>query len=102
MITKGEELFSVPLPRISILALSSPGRLLDDVTCKPAANPAKAFEMFVIGRLSVNVLISTEDTDPDKFTFFCVPKPTTTTSSNVWVSSFMEIVTEVLFPTLMN
>ena len=98
IITNGLESFNVPCPRTRIVAPSLPGRPpLPAVTETPGAIPASPAESEVIGRLSTILLISTEATAPVIFTFFCVPYPTTTTSSKACESSFSRTVKEV-FP----
>ena len=76
----------VPVPRILISAVLSSSPVLVDI-CKPGTNPCKACVAEVTGRDS-NSLAVASPTAPVRFTFFCVPNPTTTTSSRVSVSSF--------------
>ncbi len=71
--TNGLALFNVPVPRTRIVAPSSVGLPLLCITCKPADRPPKADDTFVIGRLAACSVKSTEETEPVKFTFFCVP-----------------------------
>src|SRR5690625_4660607 len=51
----------------------------------PLTCPTSAKDGFVTDLFSRSLLLI-EETDPVKFTFFCVPYPTTTTSSSNWVS----------------
>ena len=82
----GSAVFNVPTPRTRIVAPSCPGRPWPAVIVTPGIVPCKAVDTFCTGRLS-NILLSTWATAPVIFTFFCVPYPTTTTSSSFWVSS---------------
>ena len=76
------------------------------VMVSPGTEPCKARPISVIGRLSIVLFTSTEATAPVKFTFFCEPYPTTTTSSKSSVSSFnitfsigVALTSWVLYPT---
>ena len=71
--TNGSWLFKVPTPRIRIVEPSLPGCPEFCMTCTPALIPAKAFDTFVIGRDKACSSKFTEETEPVKFTFFCVP-----------------------------
>ena len=80
---------SPKLPRIRIEE-DAPAKPELFVIVTPGARPAKALERFDTGIFSnSSVLIAV--IDPVKFTFFCVPYPTTTTSSKACVSSFNKI-----------
>ncbi|MND78501.1 hypothetical protein D3C80_702150 [compost metagenome] len=89
--TKGDALFNVPIPRIVRVPPSAPGCPEFWVTCSPATFPANAIEAFVIGRLSISA-IETDVTAPVRFTFFCFPNPTTTTSCSPKLSSSSFII----------
>ena len=75
----------VPVPRILMLILLSNAPLVV-VICNPGTTPCRACTAFCTGR-DVSASESTVPTEPVRLTFFCVPKPTTTTSSKVLVSS---------------
>ena len=84
---RGEVLFNVPSPRMVICAPSAPAIPDDCAICTPAILPAKLCEALVIGRLS-SCFTSRLATAPVRFTFFCAPYPTTTTSSRSCEFSF--------------
>ena len=75
----------VPVPRILISIFLSSVPLVVEI-CKPGTIPWRAWTAFWTGRDS-NASALTMPTDPVRFTFFCVPNPTTTTSSSFCVSS---------------
>src|SRR5665648_130464 len=79
--TNGEEEFTVPNPRMIILALSLPAIPDDCVTASPGISPDIPDDRFVNARLVNFASILTAETAPVRFTFFCVPNPITTTSS---------------------
>ena len=79
--------FSVPTPRIRSVAPSEPGCPEPWLTDKPALSPASEADTLVMGRDTAWSSKFIEDTAPVTFTFFCVPYPTTTTSSSIATSS---------------
>ena len=89
--TRGEfpALEKVPVPLIFTEA-PAPGLPEFCNTLKPGASPANACAVLVTGLLA-NSLADTEETEPVRFTFFCVPYPTTTTSSSSSVFYFNKI-----------
>ncbi len=86
--TRGDELFSVPVPLIRTEDVSAFGWLPVFITLIPAAIPESDAAIVVTGRcifLSLKLMLAT---DPVRLTFFCSLYPTTTTSSKRLVSSF--------------
>ena len=63
----------------------------------PGTTPCRACPTCDTGR-EASALVSTLATAPVKFTFFWVPKPTTTTSSSVFESSLNSILKDVWAP----
>ena len=80
-------LLKVPIPRMVIVGCA-PNFPLLLITVKPGTTPCNAFEISEYGRDSRVLLTSTVDTAPVKFAFFCVPYPTTTTSSSSFSLDF--------------
>src|SRR5690606_4730268 len=70
---------------------SLPAILVDCDTCRPGMSPCRPEETFETERLEIFSSIVTAATEPVRFTFRWVPYPTTTTSSNDWVSSCITI-----------
>ena len=81
----------VPVPRmlISSVCPNSPPRFPTD-RFRPGTVPCRDCPKLVTGRES-SILVSTVATASVRLAFLWVPNPTTTTSSNVWVSSSKEI-----------
>ena len=77
----------VPVPRMftSIVCPNCPPKPPTD-KFKPGTVPCNDWPKLVTGRES-STLVSTVATASVRLAFLCVPKPTTTTSSNVCVSS---------------
>ena len=75
---------AAPLPFVTAI----PGTELDNSSCT-----------LVTGRDLSTSSVLTVPIEPVRLTFFCVPKPTTTTSSNFCVSSCNVIWKEDLFLT---
>ncbi len=76
---------NVDTPRIQKLAPSAPGSPLLCTATTPAIRPANELLNDEEGTFNVSGL--TVWIEPTTLAFFCVPKPTTTTSSNVSASS---------------
>lgn len=87
MTYKGSDVPKLPRPRKLILGLE-PGR---EMTVTPGTVPCTADNTLLCTRSLISSVL-TEATEPVRFTFFCVPYPTTTTSSNTSVSSFNVIL----------
>ncbi len=80
------------IPRIKKVELSYPG---SPVRCAPMTPASCPIKLVLMERLvpTCNFLGSIVVTAPTTETFFCLPKPTTTTSSNVFASSFSATLT---------
>ena len=88
--------------------IDSVPRMLNDLLCpgpvpppmvSPGMAPCNAAAALVTGRSPSTSLIFTCETEPVRFSFFCVPKPTTTTSSRVLLSSLRVMLSGVPFHT---
>ena len=77
----------VDVPRILILA-PEPAAPLPFVTAIPGTELDSNSCTFVTGCDLRTSSVLTVPIEPVRFTFFCVPKPTTTTSSSACESSF--------------
>src|SRR5690349_14231764 len=85
--TNGFALLVPPHPPISKVALFRPAIPVNCTADTPGTHHERAEETFGTARLDVCSSIFTADTAPTKLTFFCVPYPTTTTSSRVLAST---------------
>ena len=95
--TNGSPLVPWPMvvvPRTLILGVSSKLPLVW-VICNPGTTPCRACAALVTGRSFSSSAVTTP-TEPVRFTFFWVPKPTTTTSSSISESS--SNFTSIVFP----
>ena len=92
----------VPNPRI-LMFMDCPGAPpLSFVMFKPAITPCKPCTAFDIGRDS-SILLSMDLTAPVELIFFCVPKPTTITSSSNFVSPVSVIINpDILSPGIIS
>src|SRR5690606_2732669 len=99
-----------PLTPRSRIVGSPPRSPLGEDTDKPETAPCQARPTSVIGRVSKVFSVSTVDTAPVIFDRFCVPYPTTTTSSTAVASDCISTLREeeltvssvVVYPTLLN
>ena len=80
-------------PRRLMLQLSSPGALDERVIITPGTCPCKAWSGEDSPPLFSNAFESTTVTAPVSDSFFCTPKPTTTSSSSAVSSAFIWMVT---------
>ena len=80
----------LPSPRISNILVNCPGSEVFCTTRNPGSLPVNIFCMLV-PLVVISCVLSIATTEPVNEAFFCVPYPTTTTSSNCSTSSLKTI-----------
>ena len=85
----------VAAPRIQKFAPSAPGSPVRCIEITPAIRPANDVLRLLEGTRSSAGLM--DCTAPTTLAFFCVPNPTTTTSSRLWASG-TNLKTTIFFP----